>query len=184
MTAPLPRGYVRLTLALRRRPIVYAASAIRCFFPILDADRTTHSPPHIEAQTWIRTSTDGRDIDDEVIESQAEVQAALVAALGAQDGDDDLTVAYMSGSASKSDEIARLKTELANMTAAAEVAARAHDAAQAELAEERKACDKARSAIRRSAEGGHFAQRALGDWCAAHDARRAAQAPKPEGSPS
>lgn len=46
---------------------------------------------------------------------------------------------------------------------------------RAALAEERKACDEARSVIRRNEDGGHFARRALMEWCRAHDARRAAE---------
>ena len=49
-------------------------------------------------------------------------------------------------------------------------------AARAALDGEREACDKARSRIRRAADGGHFAQRALSDWCRDYDARRAAEA--------
>jgi len=122
VTAPLPRGVVRLT-TVDDKPLLAPAAAIVATPVNKDWSRYRVGGESIVDAFDAHPDSDGWQVKETV----DEIQAALVAALGAQDGDDDRTVVYMSGFASKADEIADLKLQLANMTAAAEVAARARD---------------------------------------------------------
>jgi len=187
VTAPLPRGVVRLT-TVDDKPLLAPAAAIMATPVNKDWSRYRVGGESIVDAFDAHPDSDGWQVKETV----DEIQAALVAALGAQDATARLS--NIDDAAAKDAEIALLKTELANMTAAAEVAARAHDALQVKLDEERKALHRMvgtvntlraflQIAVKNDALGSDDVS-LVNATLRAHDediARRAAEKAKPEG---